>query len=513
MLEEERKYEVSPDFELPDLSGCAPSGGRLISKPAVTLRATYYDTPDRRLARAGLSFRYRRGELTGDAWTVKLPTGTTGIRQEVSRPGPAGKLPAQLVDLLTAYHRGAPIEPAMTMRTVRRVHEIRDDSGAVLVEIADDTVSVLSGRRVASTFREIEVERKDGKARLMNRVEAVLREAGAHAGDFIPKHVRAMGPAASEPPDLPPPARLGKGKLRAGEVVTAALRHDIGRIIGHDPWVRLRAPLPDGDTGVHQMRVGCRRLRSDLRSFRPLLEPEWVNGLRDELSWLADALGAVRDAEVLRIRLRRTAGSDPLAGLDEAAIARIDADLAARYEDAVAALDAVLRSGRYLALVESLVDAARAPRLLAEAACQPAAAVLPRLAGRPWRRLAKGKAGVRGAGDLEPQAPDSEWHAVRIAGKKARYATEAVAGALGGPARELASALADVQELLGEHQDAAVAADTWLGIAHSDPDDHTLAVTAGRLYERERATVRTIREKFPDAWRAAARSRLTGWLR
>jgi CHAD domain-containing protein len=87
-----------------------------------------------------------------------------------------------------------------------------------------------------------------------------------------------------------------------------------------------------------------------------------------------------------------------------------------------------------------------------------------------------------------------------------------VAGVLGGPAAELARAIAAVQELIGEHQDAAVGAQTWLEVARSDPDDHTLAVTAGRLVERERAVIRRVRAKFPDAWLATNRRRLTQWL-
>jgi hypothetical protein len=69
-----------------------------------------------------------------------------------------------------------------------------------------------------------------------------------------------------------------------------------------------------------------------------------------------------------------------------------------------------------------------------------------------------------------------------------------------------------VQNLLGEHQDAVVASETWLSIAQSDPDDHALAVTAGRLVERERATVRRVRAEFPAAWSATNRRRLTEWL-
>jgi CHAD domain-containing protein len=514
VLEEERKYEVDPSFTVPDLAGCLPPDGRVVPRPAVTLRATYYDTPDRRLARAGLSLRYRRGELSTDGpatqWTVKLPTAATGVRKEVSRPGAAGRIPAELVELLTAYHRGDPLEAAATMRTVRRTYELRDAQDQILAEIADDTVNVLDGRRVTMTFREIEVERRAGGGKLLDKVESRLRKAGATTGVFTPKHVRALGAAASEPPDLVAPQRL-PDKATAGEVVTAALRHDIGRIIAHDPWVRLRLPLPDGDTSVHQMRVGCRRLRSDLRSFGPLLQAPWADGLREDLKWLAEALGAARDAEVLRARLWRTAGADPVAPVDDAALARIEADLAGRHEEALQALDKVLRSDRYLNLVEALIDAARAPRL-SEAAGSAPTKVLPGLVRKPWRRLVHGRDGEPAAGQLDQTSADADWHAVRIHGKRARYAADAVAGALGGAAKELASALADVQELLGEHQDAAVAADTWLTIARSDPDDHALAVTAGRLYERERAKVREMRGRFPQAWRAATRRRLTKWL-
>ena len=52
----------------------------------------------------------------------------------------------------------------------------------------------------------------------------------------------------------------------------------------------------------------------------------------------------------------------------------------------------------------------------------------------------------------------------------------------------------------------------WL-TRDGDPDDHVLAMTAGRLYERERAAVRAARASFPAAWKAASRRRLTEWMR
>src|SRR5262245_24858194 len=105
MLEEERKYEVPSGFVLPDLAECAPEGGRVIVRPPQKLKATYYDTADLRLARSGASLRHRRGD--DEPWTVKLPTDAPGIRDEISMSGPPDTPPARLVDLLTAYTRGA----------------------------------------------------------------------------------------------------------------------------------------------------------------------------------------------------------------------------------------------------------------------------------------------------------------------------------------------------------------------------------------------------------------------
>jgi len=508
MLEEERKYAVGARFAVPDLSGCVPDGGEVVALAPATLRATYYDTADRRLARAGVSLRYRRGDAA--PWTVKLPTDVVGVRQEISRVGAPTDIPAELVDLVTAYTRGDALAPAAVLRTTRRVYELRDGDGKLLAELDDDTVAVLDGQKIRFRFREIEVERRDGGRKVLNRVGEALRDAGADGGEFVAKHLRALGPLP--PPELTPPAPDLPRKADAGDVVTRAVRADIARMLAYDPLVRLREPLPDGDTAVHQMRVGVRRLRTDLRTFRPVLDPVWANGLRGELSWIAAKLGAARDAEVLRERLRRTAAADPLARLDDAAVARMDADLAARHEEALTVLDKALRGDRYRELLDHLVAAAAAPRLLPSRATLPARELLPRLVAKPWRELAFGSDGVSGAGQLDPSAADEEWHEVRIRAKRARYATEAVAAVLGGAAAGLAKAIAAVQELLGEHQDAAVAAQTWLAIAHADPDDHALAITAGRLFERERAAVHRVRAEFPTVWARADRSRLTEWL-
>jgi CHAD domain-containing protein len=509
MVEEERKFDVDARFSLPDLSAYVPVGGRVVTRPPVRLRAVYYDTDDLRLARAGVSLRYRRGD-EGAPWMVKLPTDLPGNRHEIDRNGDALRIPAELATLVTAYARGAPLRPAVTIRTTRVRHDLIDTDDRILVEVSDDRVAVIDGTQVATAFREIEVERKAGRRKLVRRVGNELLAAGATSGEFTAKHIRALGEPARRPPDLAPPGTSPGRNASGAEVVTYALRSDIGRILAHDPLVRLRAPIGNGDTAVHQMRVGIRRLRADLWTFKPLVA-SWVMPLRTELAWLGNMLGAARDAEVLRARLRRTVTHDPVSQLDAAAIARIDAELVARHEEALDRLDLAMDSDRYRRLVNTLVLTAAAPPLT-DAALQPAVAILPRLVARQWHRLADGGRGVQGAGELDPAAPDDEWHEVRKRAKRARYATDAAAPAIGPAAADLGVALAAVTDALGAHQDAAVAADTWLGIALAEPDNHSLAITAGRLIERERAAVITARRDYSRRWADATQDRLTAWL-
>src|SRR5256885_4349293 len=192
MLEEERKYEVEPRFAVPDLSGCLPSGGQVVAVPPAPLRATYYDTADRRLARAGASLRYRRGDAL--PWTVKLPTAVAGVRHEISRAGQPATIPADLVALVTVHTRGSALEPAAVLRTTRRVYELRDGDGRLLAEVDDDTVAVLDGQKTRFKFREIEVERREGGRQPPHPGRHLPRAARPPDRHRVgPQHVRPPG--------------------------------------------------------------------------------------------------------------------------------------------------------------------------------------------------------------------------------------------------------------------------------------------------------------------------------
>jgi CHAD domain-containing protein len=81
---------------------------------------------------------------------------------------------------------------------------------------------------------------------------------------------------------------------------------------------------------------------------------------------------------------------------------------------------------------------------------------------------------------------------------------------MGRRARELAAALARVQDVLGEHQDAVVA-DTWLAKTApecSPPEAYAL----GMLAEIERELAVRARAGLASAWDAARTRRLRAWM-
>lgn len=282
----------------------------------------------------------------------------------------------------------------------------------------------------------------------------------------------------------------------AAAVVRAGIGAAAGRVLANLPVVR----AGEDPEGTHQARVGLRRLRSDLRTFRPVLDADWSRDLRTELRWLADAFGAVRDLDVLAARL-----AGPIAALGDdapaaaAMIERLAAERAAAHERAVAALD----SRRAEVLVERMVDAATAPRTT-RAAAVPAVEVVPRLARKPFRRLR------RAVHDIGEDPSAAELHQVRIRAKRARYAAEIAIPVVGRPAKATAKRLRALQGVLGDHQDCVVA-EAWLRptVDAASPRE---AFAVGLLVADQRRLAAELRRRWPDAWAPLERPERTAWM-
>jgi CHAD domain-containing protein len=496
MTEREAKLTAPAGFDLPDLGG--PDDGFLTEPQAPRrLQTTYYDTPDLRLARWGASLRHRPGE----GWTVKLPEGRDGsllVRGEHVFDGPARRPPAEAVALVRPFVRTAQLAPAARMRTLRRPLELRDPAGGRLAELVDDDVQVLDGRRIVSRFRELEVELAgDTDAAVLEQLLDRLIAAGAQAADPTPKYLRALnGRERVLGPEVEQPA------VDAGASVETLLRHDLAagilRLFRHEAGVR----LGEDPEAVHQARVATRRLRSTLRTFSSLLEPEWTDRLRDELKWLADLLGEVRDTDVLLGRFKGHLAALPA---DDAKLGpRLLAGLVDQREAARRRLLDGMAEPRYATLLDDLVAAAAAPALL-PGADRPAAEVMPGLVAKPWKKLRKA---VRRAGD-DPD--DDELHQIRIRAKRARYAAEAVEPVIGKPAERFADAVADLQEVLGDHHDAVVG-QAWLRQTAGATRRRDVALVAGQLIAAERASAAAARDRWREVWKAASRGKLRAWL-
>ncbi len=490
--EREVKLSAPARFALPDLSDLEG----LVATPAEPRRyqTVYVDTEDLRLARWNCSLRHREGE----GWTLKFPPTSEGVlvvRDELAFEGEARRVPPQASDLLRAYARGSELRPVVRLRTLRRRVELADAQGAPLGVIVDDEVSVMDGTRVAARFREVEVEvQPEAPASVLDAIVARLREVGASPTDGTPKYLQALGARASAPPEVVVP-ELGP-EASVGEVVRGAIAASVVRLLRHDAGVRLGEDIED----VHQARVATRRMRSDLRTFRDVLDPDWDAALREELGWLGGELGTVRDLDVQLERLRGRVTALPEE--DRPVGERLVAGLAARRDAAREHLLAGMRSERYVALLDRLVAAAREPAVSSNAASAPAIMTLGAVMERPWEHL---KGALDGLGD---DAADADLHVARIRTKRARYAAEAVEAVFGKRARAFAREAATLQGVLGEHQDAVVA-QAWL--REMATGGGRRAFVAGELAMLERQAASAARGRWRSVWKRLSRKRLRFW--
>ena len=109
VTEREIKLALPGRFALPalDLGGDALD---VAAMPDQQLRATYYDTADLRMARHGVTLRYRTGEAETPRWTLKLPVGARGSeleREELNFEASRREPPAEIRSLLTALYAAA----------------------------------------------------------------------------------------------------------------------------------------------------------------------------------------------------------------------------------------------------------------------------------------------------------------------------------------------------------------------------------------------------------------------
>lgn len=502
--EVERKYDVPDDADMPALDQVP--GVERVQTQDIELEAAYFDTDSLDLAAAGITLRRRTGG-DDEGWHLKLPSKRADERHELRLPlSRAVKTPPKpLRDTVLVHTRGRTLKRVADIRTHRAMHALRGADGQVLAYFCDDSVTAPtpapSDTGLLVAWREWEVELAAGPADLLDTADRFVRAAGATPAAGPSKLARVLGDRIPQVDGEAPVRQRAKGPAAA--VVLARLNEQLAEMKRLDAQVRL--DLPDA---VHQMRVAMRRLRSALATFRPLLDREVSEPLRDELRWVSRVLGDARDAEVMHERLRALVAAQPVELVLGGVVQRIDFDLGRRYREAHEKSLEALRSDRYFALVDGLESLVNDPPWT-DKALEPVRDVLPRRMRNDWKRLRRRVDAAETAADDDR---DTRLHEARKAAKRARYAAESLEPAYGDDAKRFARAAKQVQSALGEHQDSVVTLPLLrqLGVqAYLDGDN---GFTFGRLHGLEQARAKETLDTFAAAWDDIDRKALRRWF-
>jgi inorganic triphosphatase YgiF len=487
--ESELKFAAPAGRAAEALAAIAPLAG---AAPRA-LVSVYFDTPRAALRRAGFALRVRR---EGDAFVQTLKDAGDGAftrgewETPVKGPKPALGLLAHTPAAVPLAKAGK-LSPVYCVEVLRRTVEVVE--GDSLIEVSfDEAVAHAGDRSVA--FAEMELELKRGPHWGLFALARRLAEAGDFTLSFTTKAARAA--ALARPPRsyahkfaapiLTPDMTAGRAFQR---IAMACLR----QIAANAERLRLRA----SPEVIHQLRVGLRRLRSAITSFRKVVTDARLAAIKAELKWLTGELDAARNLDVL------------LHGDYRAAVAQKDD------AEGVKGLGVRLRGARRMAYVRAAaaVESERFRRLMVdlliwiEAGPWTVAEPTAKQRERPIRRFAARELGRRRdriarrgrhLRDLDPAAR----HKLRIEAKKLRYAADAFEDLFARPnrARAFIEALKAVQDTLGDLNDIVVGERLAHEAAASPGRAETdAAFVAGRITGAQKARLGPLTDRAEEA--------------
>jgi inorganic triphosphatase YgiF len=295
--ETELKLALSPSvaesvFSLPALK--RKGVGKPKSRRLVT---TYYDTPEKDLARRGVSLRIRQ-ENDKRIQTVKA-TGDSGVATSrgewewpVERATPdLGLLKDTPVAKLFADVSEDRLEPAFVTDVVRTTQNL--EVGGDVVEAALDQGWIVAGE-AKEDVRELELELREGTPASLYRLALELNSVIPFDIEVESKAARGFRLKEGLPPQASKPSEM---RLNSDDPAIEALRAiteaTLGHLLANQP-----AALAGDPEGVHQVRVAVRRIRSALRLFSPHLESHAKRRFEDELRHAGQTIGEARDWDV-----------------------------------------------------------------------------------------------------------------------------------------------------------------------------------------------------------------------
>ena len=270
------------------------------------LQAVYADTPDHRLAAAGLALRLRK---EGRAWVQTLKGRGDGLMQRVEHEV---RLPAQpgVPTLDRSRHAGTPAEAlldaalgaqgvlAPLYRTdIQRLHRRVRHAGAV-IEIAYDVGRIVAGSQ-SLPVNEIEFELISGPAQALPELAARWVQRHSLWWDVRTKSERGFRLALGQH-EVPAVKAAAVTWPEAADRLSAwqsMLSAALGHALPNAAEIAAGSGQPEH---LHQLRVALRRLRTALALFADWSgQPEKVLALEAQWAQVFARLGATRDADVL----------------------------------------------------------------------------------------------------------------------------------------------------------------------------------------------------------------------
>ncbi|MGF1610973.1 MAG: CYTH domain-containing protein, partial [Kiloniellales bacterium] len=265
------------------------------------LVSTYFDTPEHDLRRRGMALRVRQvGKKRIQTLKALADRAAGGLQRyreyeaEVGRDEPDLSLieDSELQALFASEEIAQHLEPVFTTRVARRSIPLRVDESEV--ELAIDRGEIESGGR-RMPIAEAELELLSGRP-------ARLYELALRLHDRIPFRLERRTKAARgyglKQGEQQRPVKAGSVKLTpemtAAEGFAAAARSCLAQIRANE----LVVWAGDDPEGVHQLRVGVRRLRAVLGAFKRIIDGEVLDFVLGELQWLQQRLGPAREWDV-----------------------------------------------------------------------------------------------------------------------------------------------------------------------------------------------------------------------
>lgn len=357
--------EIELAFSLTDAAAQRLLANPICGARPVEMRATYFDTPDFALRRAGYVLRIRR---EGRKWVQTLKSGSAGglVRGEFERPIGDGCLDLGLIE-----QAGLPRDLLARLAELSPVFETHVRRRRVLVKARDAEIEVAldEGEVMARTQRtsllEVEFELKRGGREALFEYARALAAGGGLRLSFASKFDRgydlATGGLDEAVPYSPPVARrLATVESTVGALGGAAL-HQLGSNLDVLQLGPRRSALREAIAGAERLAA--------LLSACPFLGEPALRSVAAELDWLLGQLTAAQDLDRFIshgfLPLAHRGGDRPAAAIFGRALLQARRMAYRRVQDAA-------RSRRVGAL---LLNAAELTAVLPEQAGRPAGAV------------------------------------------------------------------------------------------------------------------------------------------